>query len=57
MDTIFVNSEDSKTSLNLSDEINLKMNNKYVVLFKTSHYSTWKNIKDPQKNNKFKILA
>ena len=57
MDTIFVNSEDSKTSLNLSDEINLKMDNKYVVLFKTSHYSTWKNIKDPQKNNKFKIFA
>ena len=57
MDTIFVNSEDSKTSLNLSDEINLKMNNKYVVLFKTSHYFRWKNIKDSQKNNKFKICA
>ena len=56
MDTIFVNSEDSKTSLNLSDEINLKMNSTYVVLFKTSHYFTWKNIKDSQKN-KFKICA
>ena len=44
MDRIFVNSENSKTSyphrlsLNLSDEINLKMSNKYVALSKTYHY-------------------
>ena len=37
MDTIFMNSENSKTSdshklLNLSDKIDLRRNNKYIVL-------------------------
>ena len=46
MDTIFVNSENSKTPdferllLNLSDEINLKTNDKYVAL---SNISLWLN--------------
>ena len=63
MDTIFINSENSKTSdphrllLNLSDKINLKRSDKHVVLFNLSIYYTWKNIKKSYKNNKFKMLA
>ena len=50
MDTIFVNCKNSKTSephrllLDLSDKINLKGSNKYVVLSNLSMYYTWKNI-------------
>ena len=50
MDTIFVNCKNSKTYepyrllLNLSDKINLKGSNKYVVLSNLSMYYTWKNI-------------
>ena len=46
MDTIFMDSENSKTSdlhrlsLNLSDEINLKTSGKYVTLSKLSIYYT-----------------
>ena len=63
MDTIFINSENSKTSdphrllLNLSDKINLKRSDKYVALSNLSIYYTWKNIKKSYKNNKFKISA
>ena len=48
MDTIFMNSENSKTSdphrllLNLSDNINLKRSDKYVSLSNLSIYYTWK---------------
>ena len=58
-----MNSEDSKTSyhhrllLNLSDKTNLKRGDKYVALSNLSIYYTWKNIKKPYKNNKFKISA
>ena len=51
MDTIFMNSENIKTSdthrllLNLTDKINLKRSNKYVALSNLSIYDTWKNIK------------
>ena len=51
MDTIFMNSENSKTSdpyrllLNLTDKINLKRSDKYVALSSLSIYYTWKNIK------------
>ena len=51
MDTIFMNSENSKTSdghrllLNLSDKINLKRSDKYVILSNFSIFYTWKNIK------------
>ena len=51
MDTIFMNSENSKTSyphrllLNLSDKINLKESGKYVPLSNLSIYYTLKNIK------------
>ena len=63
MDTIFMNSENSKTSdphrllLNLADKINLKRSDKYVALSNLSIYYTWKNIKKSYKNNEFKISA
>ena len=60
MDTIFMNSESSKTSdktllLNLSNKINLKRRDKYVALSNLRICFTWKNIKKSYKNNKFKI--
>ena len=56
-----MNSENIKTSyprrllLNISNKINLKRSDKYVALSNLSIYYTWKNIKKPYKNNKFKI--
>ena len=50
MDTLFINSKNSKTSdphrllLNLEDKINFK-SDKYVVLSSLSIYYTWKNVK------------
>ena len=44
MDTIFMNSENSKTSdphrllLNLTDKLNLKRNDKFVALSNLSNY-------------------
>ena len=63
MDTIFLNSENSKTSNlhgllhNLSDKINLKRSDKYVALSNLSNYYAWKNIKKSYKSIIFKILA
>ena len=63
MNTIFMNSENSKTSdphgllPNLIDKINLKRKDKYVALSNFSIYYTWKNIKKSFKNNKFTISA
>ena len=63
MDTIFMNSEKSKTSdphrllLNISDKMNLKRKVKYVVLSNLGIYYTWKNIKKSYKTNKFKKSA
>ena len=63
MDTIFVNSENSKTSgphrllLNLSDKLSLKRSDNYIALSNLSIYYTWKNIKNSDKNNKFKTSA
>ena len=51
MDTIFMNSGNSKTSdlhrllLNPSNRIKLKRSNKYVALSNLSLYNAWKNIK------------
>ena len=51
MDTIFINSKNSKTSdphrllLNLLDKTNLKREDKYVALSSLSIYYAWKNIK------------
>ena len=63
MDTIFVNSENSKTSnphrllLNVSDKIVSKSNYEYIVLSNLSIYYTWKNMKKVIQKNKFKISA
>ena len=61
MDTIFMNSEKSRTSeyhvlvLNLADKLDLKRGQKSVALSYLSIYYTWKNIKSSYNNNKFKI--
>ena len=62
MDTIIMNSENSKTSdsyrlFKLSDKINLKRSDKYVAVSSLSIYYTWENVKRSYKNNKFKISA
>ena len=62
MDTIFMNSENSRTSeyhvllLNLTNRIDLR-SEKIVALSNLSIYHTWKNIKSLYNNNKFKISA
>ena len=63
MDTIFINSELSKTSdphrilINLPDKIRLNRSDKFVALSNLSIYYTRKNIKTSYKNNKLKISA
>ena len=63
METIFMNTENSKTSephrfkLDLTDKRTLKNQNKNMALANLSIYYTWKNIKSEYKNNKFKISA
>ena len=63
METIFINTEKSKTSephifkLDLTDKLNLKNLSKNMALANLSIYYTWKNIKLEYNNNKFKILA
>ena len=62
MDTILINSENSRTSeyhvllLNLTTKIGLR-SAKTVALSNLSIYYTWKNIKSSCNNNKFKISA
>ena len=63
MDTIFMNSENSKTSeyhvlvLKLTDKLDLRRGQKTVALSNLSIYYTWKNVKSSYNNNKFKISA
>ena len=63
METIFVNSENSKTSeahrfkLNLTEKLNLKYPEKNIVLAILSIYYTYKNIKSEYNNNKSKFSA
>ena len=63
MDTIFMNSDNSKTSehnvlvVKLTDKLDLKRGQKTVALSNLSIYYTWKNVKSPYNNNKFKISA
>ena len=63
MDTIFMNSKNSKTSdphilkLKLTDKLDLRLGKKVIALPNLSIYYTWKNIKSSYKNNKFKISA
>ena len=61
MDTIFMNSENSRTSeyhglvLKLSNKLDLRRGQKSVALSNLSIYYTCKNIKSLYNNNKFKI--
>ena len=63
MDTIFMNSENSKTSeyhvlmLKLTDKLDLRRGQKTVALSNLSIYYPWKNIKSSYINNRFKISA
>ena len=63
MDTIFINSENSRTSeyyvlmLKLTDKLDLRRALKSVTLSNLSIYYTWKNVKSSYNNNKFKISA
>ena len=63
MDTIFMNSENSKTSeyhvlvLKLTDKLDLRRDQKTIAVPNLSIYYTWKNIKSSYNNNKFKISA
>ena len=63
MDTIFMNSENSKTSklydliLKLTDKLDLSRGEKSIALSNLSIFYTWKNIKSSNNNNKFKISA
>ena len=63
MDTIFMNSENSRTSeyhvlvLKLTDKLDLRRGQKSVVLSNLSIYYTWKSIKSSYNNNKFKVSA
>ena len=63
MDTIFINSENSKSSeyhvlvLKLTDKLDLRRGKKTVALSHLSIYYMWKNVKSSYNNNKFKISA
>ena len=62
MDTIFINSENSKTSeyhvlvLKLTDKLDLRRGQKTVALSNLNIYYTWKNIKSSYNNNNLKYL-
>ena len=63
MDTIFMNSENSKTSkprvftLKLTNKLDLTIGEKVIALANFSIYYTCKNIKSSYNNNKFRISA
>ena len=63
MDTIFMNSENSRTSkyhvllLKLVDKLDLRKGQKSAALSNLSIYYTWRNMKNSYKNNKFKISS
>ena len=63
MGTIFMNSENSKTSkphvltLKLTNKLDLRLREKVIALSNFSIYCTWKNIKNSYNSNQFKILA
>ena len=63
MDTIFMNSENSRTpephilKLRLTDKLDLRLDKKVIVLSNLSIYYTWNNIKSSHNNNKSKISA
>ena len=63
MDTIFMNSENSRTSkphvliLKPTNKLDVRLCEKVIALSNLSIYYTWKSIKSSYNNNKFKISA
>ena len=63
MDTIFMNSENSKMSklhvltLKLTKKLDLIIDEKTIASSNLSIYYTWKNVKSSYSNNKFRISA
>ena len=63
MDSIFMNSENSKTSrshvliLKLTNKLDLRIGKKIIALSNFSIYYTWRNIKTSYNNDKFKKSA
>ena len=63
MDTIFINSENSRTlkphilTLKLTNKLDFRFGEKVIALSNLSIYYTWKNIKSTYNNNKFKISS
>ena len=63
MDTIFMNSENSRTPkphiliIKLTNKLNLRISKNVIALSSLSIYYTWKNLKSSCNNNKFKISA
>ena len=63
MDTIFMNSENSKTSkphvlkLKLTSKLDLRISEKLIALSNLSIYYTWRNIKSSYNKNEFEISA
>ena len=63
MDTIFMNSENSKTSkphiltLKRTNKLDLRLGEKVIALSNLSIYYTWRNIKSSYNSNIFKISA
>ena len=63
MDTILMNSENSKTSephvlkLKLTNKLDLRLDKKVVALSNLSIYYTWNNIESSYNSNKFKISS
>ena len=63
MDTIFMNSKNSKTSkpyilkLKLTDKLDLRLKKNVIAFSNLSIYYPWNNIKSSYNNNEFKILA
>ena len=63
MDTLFMNSEHSKTSKSntlaskLTNKLDFRIGEKIIALSNLSIFCTWRNIKSSYNNNKFKISA
>ena len=63
MDTIFMNSENSRTSkphiliLKLTRQLDLRIGKKVIALSNLSIYYKWKNIESSYNNNNFRISA
>ena len=63
MDTIFMNSENSKTTkphvliLKLTNKLDLRIAEKVIALSNLSIYYRWKNIKSSYNNNEFRMSA